>query len=140
MSPEVWTDVRARLAAAARSAGLFVEWPNETGADRPSPPAPWVSVEVAAEATAPIEIGIGTWQENGSVWLSIMVPTGSGIETGLALRKGLSTAFRDPADVTTGLVYRDGQTFDPLERAGTDDGVYARLTLVIRYIYQDRLT
>jgi Bacteriophage related domain of unknown function len=136
VSPEVWDDALPRIQAAAASIALSVELPNEDAGPRPMPPAPWLDIEVAAQGAEPIEIGGKIWEERGQIFLHVMIPVGTGLRAGLVLRKTLSEAFRAVTDAPAGLVYRDGQDFDPLG-PGTDDGVYRRLSLVVRYIYQD---
>ena len=137
MSPEVWGDARPRIEAAAAAQSLAVAWPNESFT-APQPPAPWLDIEFNSAADTPIEIGATTWQEDGALWLHIMLPTGSGLDTALALKDALSVAFRNVTDAVTGLVYRGGQSTDPITD-GTDDGVYVRLTLAVRYIFQSRV-
>lgn len=139
MSPLVWDDVLPRIVAAAAAAGLTVEIPNEDPGPRPVPPQPWLDIEVAADASNPIEMGGAIWEERGQVFLHVMIPVGTGIRDGLAYRKALSVAFRAVSGAPDGLVYRQGQAFDPMG-PGTDDGVYRRLTLIIRYDYQDITT
>lgn len=136
MSPVVWADCLPRILAAAATIGISVELPNEDAGPRPVPPAPWLDIEAAAETADPIELGAQIWEEHGSIFLHLMIPVGSGISDGLAMRKTFSTAFRAVSGAPLGLVYRNGQAFDPLG-PGTDDGVYRRLTLIVRYIYQD---
>jgi len=139
-SPEVWTDARARIAAQADALGLAVIWPNEPGQE-PEPldggdgslPA-FLSVEIAADGGEPVELGGATWEERGTIWLSVLVPSGSGIASGLALRKALSNAFRglDPGPI----VY-EAFSFPP---GGADEGSgnWYRLTLGVSYSFTDR--
>lgn len=135
MSPEVWADAQPRIATAAAGLGITVAWPNETFTP-PQTPAIWLDVEGSANTADPIELTGGVWQEDGSIWLHVMVPVGTGIVSGLTARKALSNAFRSVSDAAVGLVYRDGMSFDPLA-AADDDGVYRRLTVAISYIFQD---
>lgn len=135
MSPAVWADARARITIAAASLSLPVAWPNETF-KTPEPPVPWLAVEASATTDDPIELTGGMWQEDGFVWLHVMIPAGTGIDAGLTLRKSLANAFRSVSDAPDGLIYR-GANFDP-SGPGTDDGMYQRLTASIAYIFQDR--
>lgn len=128
-SPAVWTDARARLEAAALAP---VAWPNEAFAP-PEPPGPWIAVEVYGDLSEPIEIGGGTWQESGTLLLHVMVPTGTGIAAGLALRKAAANLFRG---LPPGPVLYDGARFDP--GGADDDGLWHRLSVGISYRYQDR--
>jgi hypothetical protein len=136
MSPAVWDDVLPRILAAAASLGLLVVLPNEDAGERPNPPAPWLDLEISANSSETIELGGAIWNEEGTIWLHVMVPVGTGIATGLALRKGLANAFRGVTDSVVGLVYRNEMAMDPAGPA-TDDGVYRPLTLLIRYHFQD---
>lgn len=139
MSPVVWNDALPRILAAAASVNLIVELPNEEAGPRPVPPQPWLDIEVAADAAMPLEMGGAIWEEHGQIFLHVMIPVGSGILDGLTIRKALSVAFRAVSGAPNGLVYRQGQAFDPMG-PGTDDGVYRRLSLIIRYDYQDVTT
>lgn len=131
-SPEVWTDARARLEAAALG-GTTIAWPNEPF-DLPEPLAPYLVAEISGDMSEPIELGSGgTWQEDGTVWVHVMVPVGEGITAGLALRKTIANLFRGV--IAGGIVYRSAQ-MDP---GGTDDeGNWFRLSLGVQYIFQDR--
>lgn len=136
MSPEVWDDMLPRILAAAASLGLPVLMPNEDAGERPNPPAPWIDLEVSANSSETIELGGRIWNEEGTIWIHVMVPVGTGIATGLALRKGMANAFRVVPDPIMGLVYRNEMAMDPAGPA-TDDGVYRPLTLLVRYHFQD---
>lgn len=132
MSPEVYQDVKLILTATATSLSLPMELPNE-GFSPPEPTNTWVSIDVGGDAAETIELGNLTWLENGAVWIHLMIPLGNGIEAALAQRKSFSVAFRATPPTVEGLHYRD-QTFEPL---GADDGVWRRLTLIVRYDYND---
>jgi hypothetical protein len=139
MSPEVWTDVRQRVGAVASGIGLRVVWPNEdavppVGIAEPQP-KPFLDIEVAGQITVPVEITSQIWQEQGTIFLHVMIPVGTGVDNGLAVRKQFSEAFRQVTDAPEGLTYWD-QSFDPLGPS-TDDGVYRALSLLVRYYYQD---
>lgn len=141
MSPEVWGDAKPRIQAVADAQGLAVAYPNE-GFSVPERTI-WLNVEFSSAADAPIEIGAQTWQEDGAIWLHIMLPNLTGIDDGLAVKDALSVAFRTAAPTLAGLVYRGnsgspGQTLDPLDQ-GTDDGMFMRLTMSVRYIFQSRV-
>jgi hypothetical protein len=140
MSPIVWQDVLPRVQTAAAAIGLVVSLPNEDAGPRAIPPAPWLDIEVAAESAGAMEMGGRLWLERGSIFLHVMIPVGTGVLPGLTLRKALSVAFRNVQNAPAGLIYsREGQAFDPMG-PGTDDGVYRRLTLIVRYDYQDITT
>ena len=136
MHPQVWADARPRIAAAAAVAGVTVAWPNEDF-NRPEPPAIWLDIEFSSSSEDAIEIGARTWQEDGSLWLHFMLPRGQGIDGALRIKDALSAAFRDVPDAAVGLSYR-GQSTDPIGE-GTDNGVYRRMTLMVRYAFQSQL-
>jgi hypothetical protein len=119
---------------------LPVSWPNEDPGSRTSPPSPWLDIELQAETTFAYELGGGIWRENGAIWLHVMIPVGTGMVTGLTIRKALSVAFRDAINQTDtiGLIYDPDQAFDPAGQS--DDGVFRRLSLIVRYHFEDLLT
>ena len=135
VSPEVWTDAKAIIEATALDLALPLDLPNEDFTT-PEPPAAWVSIDVGGDAAETIELGGLTWEERGAIWVHCMLPFNSGIADGLAWRKAFSVAFRAAQPTVEGLYYRD-HSFDPLS---SDDGVWRRLSLVVRYEYDDRLT
>lgn len=142
MSPEVWDDAIPRIVAVAATLGLHVEMPNEDAGPRPSPPATWVDIAVAANTAGPMQIGYDAWEEHGQIFINLMVPVGAGLRDGLVQRKTFSTAFRGinyTGQIPVGLNYSDEQSMDPLGPS-VDDGVYRPLTLIVRYTWQDRLT
>jgi hypothetical protein len=139
MSPEVWADALPRIQATATGLGILVALPNEDFTGRPNPPAPWLDIEAAAESAQTLEMGGRIWEEEGSLFLHLMIPVGTGITAGLTMRKAFSVAFRAVSDAINGLYYRGGQAFDPLG-PGSDDGVYRRLSLIVRYSFQDITT
>lgn len=131
-SPEVYADVKRIITAEAASLGLPVQWPN-IDFTPPSPPSIWLTIDLAAEASEPYELGIGSWMERGSVWLHVMLAWGTGIDYGLQLRKALSNTFRFAQPGVSGLVYRE-HSFDPLSQ---DDGLWRRLSLAVAYTFSD---
>jgi hypothetical protein len=137
MSPEVFDDFVPRVQAAATTLGIGVALPNEDASSiRPVPPAPWLDIEVSAQATTAIELGGTVWDEQGTIYLHLMIPVGVGMRDGLVMRKALATTFRGITDAAVGLAYRNDMAMDPMG-PGTDDGVYRRLSLLVRYHYQD---
>ena len=140
MSPEVWDDCIPRIEAVAAQLGISMEMPNEAAGPRPTPPQTWIDVEVAAQTAGPIQIGYDAWREEGQIFIHLMVPIGQGLRPTLVQRKAFSVAFRGINTMTPeGLNYSDEQSMDPLGPGG-DDGVYRRLTLIVRYTFDDKLT
>mgnify|MGYP000458614579 CR=1 FL=1 len=133
-SPDVWTDARARIEAYATAKPIAVAWPNERFT-KPQPPAPWLAVETYGDGSEPIELGRdAAWIEEGSIDVHVMVPVGSGVAAGLAIRKEVQDLFRgiEPAALTY-----DGAALNRLGPVA-DDGVYRPLTVRIFYRYQSR--
>ena len=105
-SPAVWADVRSRLEAADLG-GVPIAWPNEGFFE---PGSTFVSVRIRAAFGVPIELGqSATWQEEGDVFCTVLVPEGTGITAALTVAKAIveaATNFRDPhilAKVSRGL-------------------------------------
>lgn len=134
MSPEVWLDARAIILDTAANYGLAVELPNEDF-DMPNPPSSWISIDLGGDASETLEIGNRWWEERGAIWVHVMVPFNSGVIDGLTWRKAFSVAFRGAVPTVEGLYYRD-HAFDPL---GADDGIWRRLSLIVRYEFDDIL-
>lgn len=140
MSPAVFDDFVPRVQAVAAALGISIVLPNEDSSSiRPIPPAPWLDIEVSAQASTAIELGGGVWDEQGTIWLHLMIPVGAGMRDGLVMRKALANSFRGITDAAVGLAYRNDMAMDPMG-PGSDDGVYRRLSLLIRYHFQDRTT
>jgi hypothetical protein len=118
-SPEVWADAKPRLQAAADELGAVIQWPNEP-AEEPEPGPDgnlplFLAVEIEGDAAEPVELGGATWDENGTVYVHVLVPTGSAIDAALAARKAIANRFRGLA---AGAVRYDGFRFPP---GGTDE-------------------
>ena len=135
MSPEVWSAAKAIILDTASGLGVSVELPNERFS-APQPPSIWVSTDLAGEASETIELGSLTWIERGSVWIHVMAALNIGVDLALAYRKSFSVAFRGDVPTLQGLHWRE-HSFDPL---GADDGVWRRLSLAVRYEFNDRLS
>lgn len=138
MSPEVWDDCIPRIQAVATQLGITFEMPNEEAGQRPSPPQPWLDIEVASQSSAAIELGDDAWVEDGQIFLHLMIPIGTGWRDALVKAKAFEVAFRGINTTTPeGLVYRDNQSSDPM--ANKDDGMYRRLTVIVNYKFYDKL-
>lgn len=138
-SPEVWADAQARVAAVATALGLTVNYPNaetqepELGDDGVLPS--FLAIEIEADGAAPYELGNSIWLEDGRLWVHVLIPTGSGITDGLAIRKAVANAFR--ATPNSGAILWDAFSFPP---GGRDEssGNWFRLSLGISYRFTDR--
>lgn len=133
-SPGVWTDVRARIeAAASELGGVPFQWPNEPWFD----PAPtFVSVDIESEYAAPIEIGRdAAWIEEGRVVFTVLVPEGTGAVAADGLGKAIVNVLRlgpPPHPVE----YGRGAVTGAQAEGGTG-GYFVRIAHV-SYRYQDR--
>src|ERR1044072_7570252 len=135
MSPEVWSAAKGIILNTATGLGVPVELPNERFAP-PHPPSIWISTDLGGEASETIELGGLTWIERGAVWIHVMAALNIGVDLSLAYRKAFSVAFRRGVPTLQGLHWRD-HSFDPL---GADDGVWRRLSVAVRYEFDDRLS
>ena len=102
-SPEVYQDARTLIADGAAQLVLPVAWPNRKFKP-PEPVAPFLAVEVMGDGAEPYELGGGVWVEDGTIEVAVVVPTGTGIEQGLTLRKAVaagSAACRPARSPTT---------------------------------------
>jgi len=131
-SPEVWTDAQVLIRDTAATLDIPVAWPNEVFDALPEPPAPFVAVELQGDGAEPYEMTGGVWREDGSLYLHVMVPTGSGITEGLRLRKALADGFRG---LPPRAVVYSSFGFDP--GSNDEEGNWHRLTLRVFYHYQD---
>lgn len=128
----MWGDARQRIQSVASWLGLPVSLPNELF-DMPSSPTNWLQVTFSSDTAERIEMGANVWAEDGTIWLGLLIPVGSGIDDALAQLKEFSNAFRIQDTSVEGLFYR-GHTVDA---SAPDDGVYARCTMAVRYWFTD---
>jgi hypothetical protein len=128
MSPDPWNDARARLEAAGLN--LPTEWPNE-GFSIPDL-SMWLSVEASGDMLAPVEIGNGAWQEEGTFTVHVCSPVGSGSADARQVAKDIASAFRGVAGP---VIYRRASIGSG---AQTEDGMWWVLSVVIEWTYVDR--
>ena len=136
-SPEVWLDARGRIEAAALVPPQLIHWPNEpfTEPDVAAIPVPlWLMVEISANLSAPIEIGGGVWQEDGSLWVHAFAPTGTGSLELRQLAKAVANTFRG---LPPGPVVYTGAEIG-MGEPGDENGNWYRISTRIEYRYQDR--
>lgn len=129
-SPAPFNDVKAKLEAA--NLGYPIAWPNEKF-DRPQAPSTWLHVEITSSVLVPIELGADVWQEEGTAYITVLVPKGSGSDTARTIAKTIANLFRGlgPEDVVyLGAAIGNGSI------AGAD-GVYWPLTVAVDWRYQD---
>lgn len=143
-SPAVWNSAWAIATAAAQADGLQLLDP--AAQNRTVPDGPYWLMETTSGTSDRAGAGDPINLEDGTIWLHLMVPRGTGSPTALAHRKAMSDAFRTtmkqaetsrPADLPVGLYYH-GHSFDPPDL--DQDGNRVRFSLGINYEYQDILT
>lgn len=143
-SPAVWASAWAIATAAAQADGRQVLDP--AAQNKTVPDAPYWLLETASSTSDRAGAGEPVNLEDGTVWLHLMVPRGTGSLAALTSRKAMSDAFRAvmraaeterPANLPVGLYYH-GHSFDPPNL--DQDGNRVRFSLGIDYEYQDILT
>jgi hypothetical protein len=132
-SPAVWADVRSRLEAADLG-GVPIAWPNEGFFE---PGSTFVSVRIRAAFGVPIELGqAATWQEEGDVFCTVLVPEGTGITAALTVAEAIVNVFRLATEASAPVVYTGGEVMDA-EMEG-DSGGYYPVTARVSWKYQNR--
>jgi hypothetical protein len=129
-SPVPFNDAKARIQAA--NLGVPVSWPN-TVFRKPSPPGPWLSVDITSHVLAPIELSGGMWQEEGTLYVDVFVPNGTGSDAARTLAKNVSNLFR--GQYSGPIIYNGGSIGN-----GTiteQDGMWWVITVTVAWRYQD---
>lgn len=143
-SPAVWSSAWAIALAAAQADGR--ELLDPAAQKQSVPEGPYWLMETASSTSDRAGAGEPVNLEDGTVWLHLMVPRGTGTLTALTSRKAMSDAFRAvmkeaettrPAWLPVGLYYH-GHSFDPPDL--DQDGNRVRFSLGIDYEFQDILT
>lgn len=102
---------------------------------QPEPPSMFLSVEMAGQSLAPIELGEthSVWEEKGQLYVHVVVPSGFGSRDARDMAKQIANIYRGlgPRNVvwrraTIGI----GGTSD-------DNGSWWGLTIAVDYSYQD---
>lgn len=128
-SPAPFNDARSLIIAA--NLGVPIAWPNEVF-DKPEPVAPWIHVEMTSDVMAPIELSGGVWQEEGTLYIDVFVPTGTGTDAARTLAKNASNIFRA---VSGPVVYLGGSIGNG--SVSENDGMWWLITVTVRWRYQD---
>ena len=134
-TPAVFSDAWTRAQAVAEAQKLKLLDP--AGQNITVPDGPYWVMETAAGLADRAGAGEPVDLENGTIWLHLLVPKGTGTLEALELRKAMSVAFRQATNLPTGILYR-GHMFDPPDLSQTGNRV--RFSLGIDYEYQDILT
>lgn len=130
-SPAPWADARTRIQNAAF--GIPIEWANEPF-DVPAG-VMWMSVDAVGDSLLPIELGpTGTWSEEGSLFVTIMAPQGSGTYEQRVLAKSVANLFRG---IPSGpIIYRRASI--GIGRQLQRDGMWWAMTVQIEWSYTDK--
>ena len=129
-SPVPFADAESRILAA--NLGVPVAWPNTTFT-KPNPPAPWLSVDITSHILGPVELAGGVWQEEGTLFVDVFVPVGTGSAGARTLAKAVSNIFRglDAGPVVyLGGSIGNGSVAEP-------DGMWWLITVTVQWRYQD---
>lgn len=110
-----------------------IAWENE-GYTKPEPPAAWVMVEVTGTLYAPMSIGSGIhaddrWDEEGTVWIHVLVPTGTGTSLQRSYCKTIADIFRGTTLLDGDLEFLDASI--GMGDQGDDEGNYWRVTVAV---------
>jgi hypothetical protein len=112
-----------------------IAWENEEF-DRPEPPAPWVLFEITGNLYAQESIGdspqgANRWDEDGVMFLHVMVPRGSGSHTARQHAKLLADLFRGLHLVSDNLEFLDTNIGEGAP--GDESGVWFRVSVSIQW-------
>ena len=132
-SPTPYDDAKAIILAA--NLGVPIQWQNDGSFHEPQPPTLWLSVDCTSHVLAPIELGGGVWQEEGTLYVHVMAKAGSGTDAARTLAKSVATLFRGlgPRNV----VYLGGSIGAGV--AEDPQGIWWVLTVTVDWRYQDVL-
>lgn len=89
-----------------------IRWGNENFDPPADPPSPWIAVTISGTTYGQQSIGAGTqaanrWDEDGLLWLYVLVPSGTGELTARALGRQLEDLFRGLTLLAGSLEFRD---------------------------------
>lgn len=134
MSPTPWNDARSRLLAAGLVPAGMIEFPNEPFQEPDaSTGAAWLSVEAVGDILSPIEMGGGGWQEEGRLFVHVMVPAFSGSDAARTLAKAVANVYRFSGPNPTRY---NGASIGGGEKANVE-GTLWRLTVILDWKFQD---
>lgn len=92
-------DARTLLNAAAL--GVTIHWPNDFTFTEPAPldasdnAVLWLAVDCTGQALDPVDIGANVWQEEGTLYVNVMAPAGTGSDDARTLAKNVANVFRN---------------------------------------------
>ncbi|MDR6953787.1 hypothetical protein J2X65_003150 [Ancylobacter sp. 3268] len=99
---------------------------------KPSPPAPWIMLEVTGSFYGQQSIGDpadNRWDADGVLWLHVFVPVGTGSSTARGYAKTLADLFRGRQLLNETLEFLDASI--GLGEPGDDSGNWWRLSVSI---------
>jgi hypothetical protein len=139
-SDTVYDAVKAYLSAQWGST-TPIQWenggePGDPPFAKPEPPAPFIAVELTGTLYGQQSIGAGApadnrWDEEGILWIHVMVPTGSGASTARRHAKRLADLFRGTRLLGDSLTFGDARI--GLGEPGDDDGNWYRISTDIEW-------
>lgn len=122
----------ARTLLTAAALGYPIAWPNMTF-KKPNPAGPFLQVECVSHNDSPIELSGGSWQEDGTLYVDVAVPTGTGTDLARTIAKNVFNVFR--GQYGGPVVYNGGSIGNgSIVEA---DGMWWVLTVAIQWKWQD---
>lgn len=134
MSPEPWNDAKALLLAANIVDPALIQWPNDPW-QNPEPPVPWLKVEAVGHMLEPVDIGADVWQEDGTLYVDVNVPSGSGDSDARVLAKQVANTYRGLGARGVSVSYTSASIGAGEVRP--ENGNWWTLTVSIDWRYQD---
>lgn len=116
-----------------------IAWPNEDF-EKPNPPTPWVDVEFTRNIYAQESIGAAEqsenrWDEDGQLWLHLLVPVGTGSSAAGGAAKALAKIFRGRHLLADSLDFLDASI--GMGEPGDENGNYWRISTSIEWRRMD---
>lgn len=112
--------------------GYPIAWPNVTF-KKPNPVAPWLAVECTSHTLDPVELSGGVWQEEGTLYVDVFVPAGTGTDTARTIAKNVSNIFR--GQYGGPVIYNGGSIGNG--SIAESDGMWWVITVTMQWRYQD---
>lgn len=123
-------DARTKIIAA--NLGVPIAWPNTTF-KKPNPVALWLHVDSTSHTLDPVELSGGVWQEEGTLYVDVFAPTGTGTDAARALAKSVSNIFR--GQYGGPVIYLGGSIGNG--SVAETDGMWWVITVTVQWRYQD---
>jgi len=136
-SDTVYGVIRTYLAG--HWASTPIAWENEAF-EPPTPLAPWVAVEVTGTAYAQQSIGADSqagnrWDETGTLFMNVFVPSGTGSSTARRHCKALADLFRGARLLGDDLEFMDASI--GLGEVGDEEGTTYRISVSVDWRHME---